>query len=127
MKKAITRRRLMELTAAFAASSVVAHNVQAQAYPNRIMRQVRKLGRLMKVKVTVPMSRATFTSALQASCIAGFSRSLARLRSAADCFGLRVVEIGYVRRCEFSPQVAQFGYAGFGKFGLISKCQSRAA
>jgi tripartite-type tricarboxylate transporter receptor subunit TctC len=40
MKKAITRRRLMELTAAFAASSVIAHNVQAQAYPNRIIRLI---------------------------------------------------------------------------------------
>ena len=36
MKKAITRRRLMELTAAFAASSAVAHNVHAQAYPNHM-------------------------------------------------------------------------------------------
>ncbi len=40
MKKAITRRRVMELTAAFAASSVIAHNVQAQAYPNRIIRLI---------------------------------------------------------------------------------------
>ena len=40
MKKAITRRRLMGLTAAFAASSVIAHNVQAQAYPNRIIRLI---------------------------------------------------------------------------------------
>jgi len=40
MKKAITRRRLVELTAAFAASSAVAHNVQAQAYPNRIIRLI---------------------------------------------------------------------------------------
>ncbi len=40
MKKAITRRRLMELTAAFAASSAVAHNVHAQAYPNRTIRLI---------------------------------------------------------------------------------------
>ena len=40
MKKAITRRRLVELTAAFAASSAVAHNVQAQAYPNRTIRLI---------------------------------------------------------------------------------------
>ena len=40
MKKAITRRRLMELAAAFAASSAVAHNVQAQAYPNRTIRLI---------------------------------------------------------------------------------------
>ena len=40
MKKAITRRRLMELTAAFAASSAVAHSVQAQAYPNRTIRLI---------------------------------------------------------------------------------------
>jgi tripartite-type tricarboxylate transporter receptor subunit TctC len=40
MKKAITRRRVMELTAAFAASSAVAHNVQAQAYPNRTIRLI---------------------------------------------------------------------------------------
>jgi tripartite-type tricarboxylate transporter receptor subunit TctC len=40
MKTAITRRRLMELTAAFAASSAVAHNVQAQAYPNRTIRLI---------------------------------------------------------------------------------------
>ena len=40
MKKAINRRRLMELTAAFAASSAVAHNVQAQAYPNRTIRLI---------------------------------------------------------------------------------------
>ncbi len=40
MKKAITRRRLMELTAAFAASTAVAHNVQAQAYPNRTIRLI---------------------------------------------------------------------------------------
>ena len=40
MKKAISRRRVMELTAAFAASSVIAHNVQAQAYPNRIIRLI---------------------------------------------------------------------------------------
>src|SRR5215468_8207283 len=40
MKKTITRRRLMELTAAFAASSAVAHSVQAQAYPNRTIRLI---------------------------------------------------------------------------------------
>src|ERR1700741_1553202 len=40
MKKAMTRRRLMELTAAFAASTAVAHNVQAQAYPNRTIRLI---------------------------------------------------------------------------------------
>jgi tripartite-type tricarboxylate transporter receptor subunit TctC len=40
MKKAITRRRLIKLTAALAASSAVAHNVQAQAYPNRIIRLI---------------------------------------------------------------------------------------
>src|SRR5262249_4713225 len=40
MKKAITRRQLMELTAAFAASSAVADNVQAQAYPNRTIRLI---------------------------------------------------------------------------------------
>jgi tripartite-type tricarboxylate transporter receptor subunit TctC len=40
MKKAITRRRLIKLTAAFAASSAVAHNVQAQAYPNRTIRLI---------------------------------------------------------------------------------------
>src|SRR5258707_12502247 len=40
MKKAMTRRRLMELTAAFAASTAVAHSVQAQAYPNRIIRLI---------------------------------------------------------------------------------------
>src|SRR6202040_4245310 len=40
MKKAITRRQLMELTAAFAASTAVAHNVQAQAYPNRTIRLI---------------------------------------------------------------------------------------
>ena len=40
MKKAFTRRRLMELTAAFAASSAVAHNVQAQSYPNRTLRLI---------------------------------------------------------------------------------------
>jgi len=40
MKKAITRRRLMEVTAAFAASTAVAHNVQAQAYPNRTIRLI---------------------------------------------------------------------------------------
>src|ERR1700741_1820637 len=40
MKKAMTRRRLMELTGAFAASSAVAHNVQAQAYPNRTIRLI---------------------------------------------------------------------------------------
>src|SRR5262245_55473824 len=40
MKRAITRRRLMELTAAFAASSAVAHNVQAQDYPNRTIRLI---------------------------------------------------------------------------------------
>jgi hypothetical protein len=41
MKKAITRRRLMQLTAASAfASSTVAHNVQAQAYPNRTIRLI---------------------------------------------------------------------------------------
>src|SRR5258706_2370716 len=39
MTKAMTRRRLIKLTAAFAASSAVPHNVQAQAYPNRIIRQ----------------------------------------------------------------------------------------
>jgi hypothetical protein len=33
MKKAMTRRRLLELTAASAASSAVARKVQAQAYP----------------------------------------------------------------------------------------------
>jgi hypothetical protein len=40
MKTAIARRRLMELTAVFAASSAVAHNVQAQAYPNRTIRLI---------------------------------------------------------------------------------------
>src|ERR1700724_4774380 len=40
MKKAITRRQLTELTAAFAASSVIAHNVQAQAYPSRTIRLI---------------------------------------------------------------------------------------
>jgi len=40
MKKAMTRRRLMELAAAFAASTAVAHNVQAQAYPNRTIRLI---------------------------------------------------------------------------------------
>ncbi len=40
MKKAITRRRVMELTAVFAASSAVTHNVQAQAYPNRTIRLI---------------------------------------------------------------------------------------
>src|SRR2546429_495015 len=40
MKKTMTRRRLMELTAALAASSAVAHNVQAQAYPNRTIRLI---------------------------------------------------------------------------------------
>ncbi len=40
MKKAITRRRLFELTAAFAASSALAHDVSAQAYPNRIIRLI---------------------------------------------------------------------------------------
>jgi tripartite-type tricarboxylate transporter receptor subunit TctC len=40
MKKAITRRRLTELTAAFAASSAIAHNVQAQAYPSRTIRLI---------------------------------------------------------------------------------------
>src|SRR2546430_13115265 len=39
MKKTITRRRVM-LTAVFAASSAVAHNVQAQAYPNRTIRLI---------------------------------------------------------------------------------------
>jgi len=40
MKKAMTRRRLMELTAAFALSSALAHNVPAQAYPNRTIRLI---------------------------------------------------------------------------------------
>src|SRR5438445_10372839 len=40
MKKVMTRRRLMELTAAFAASTAVAHNVQAEAYPNRTIRLI---------------------------------------------------------------------------------------
>jgi tripartite-type tricarboxylate transporter receptor subunit TctC len=40
MKKAITRRRLMELSTALAASSAVAHNIQAQAYPNRTIRLI---------------------------------------------------------------------------------------
>ncbi len=40
MTKAMTRRRLIKLTAAFAASSAVPHNVQAQAYPNRIIRLI---------------------------------------------------------------------------------------
>src|SRR5215470_10461911 len=40
MKKVMTRRRLMELAAAFAASSAVAHDVQAQAYPNRTIRLI---------------------------------------------------------------------------------------
>jgi len=40
MKKVMTRRRLMELAAAFAASTAVAHNVQAQAYPNRTIRLI---------------------------------------------------------------------------------------
>src|SRR5262245_48156421 len=40
MKKAITRRRATELTAAFTASCVTAHKVQAQAYPNRIIRLI---------------------------------------------------------------------------------------
>jgi hypothetical protein len=40
MKKTITRRRLLELTAAFAASNAVAHSVQAQAYPNRTIRLI---------------------------------------------------------------------------------------
>src|SRR5256886_14488302 len=40
MKKAITRRRVMELTAVFAASSAVTHNVQAQVYPNRPSRLI---------------------------------------------------------------------------------------
>src|SRR5438093_11852611 len=40
MKKAITRRRVMELTAVFAASSALAHDVSAQAYPNRIIRLI---------------------------------------------------------------------------------------
>src|SRR5262249_23964606 len=40
MKQAVTRRRLMELTAAFAVLSTVAHNVRAQAYPNRNIRLI---------------------------------------------------------------------------------------
>ena len=40
MKKAITRRRLVELTAAFAASSALPRKVQAQAYPNRTIRLI---------------------------------------------------------------------------------------
>jgi len=40
MKKAMTRRRLIELAAAFAATSAVAHGVQAQAYPNRPIRLI---------------------------------------------------------------------------------------
>src|SRR5258708_19164528 len=40
MTKAMTRRRLIKLTAAFAASTAVPHNVQAQAYPNRIIRLI---------------------------------------------------------------------------------------
>src|SRR5260370_13049097 len=40
MTKAMTRRRLIKLTAAFAASSAVPHNVQVQAYPNRIIRLI---------------------------------------------------------------------------------------
>src|SRR5438876_9147397 len=40
MTKAMTRRRLFELTAAFAASSALAHDVSAQAYPNRTIRLI---------------------------------------------------------------------------------------
>jgi len=40
MKQVITRRRLMELAAAVTASSVIAHDVQAQAYPNRTIRLI---------------------------------------------------------------------------------------
>jgi len=40
MKTAMTRRRLIELAAAFAASSAGAHEVQAQAYPNRPIRLI---------------------------------------------------------------------------------------
>src|SRR5262245_40535830 len=40
MKKAMTRRRLIKLTAAFAASSALAHDVRAQAYPHRIIRLI---------------------------------------------------------------------------------------
>src|SRR5258708_432241 len=40
MKKAITRRRLMELAAVLAASSTVADNVKADGYPNHIIRLI---------------------------------------------------------------------------------------
>ena len=40
MTKAMTRRRLFELTAALAASSALAHEVSAQAYPNRTIRLI---------------------------------------------------------------------------------------
>src|SRR5436309_12037054 len=40
MKEVMARRRLVELTAAFAASTAVAHNVQAQAYPSRTIRLI---------------------------------------------------------------------------------------
>jgi tripartite-type tricarboxylate transporter receptor subunit TctC len=40
MTKAMTRRRLIKLSAAFAASSALPRNVQAQAYPNRTIRLI---------------------------------------------------------------------------------------
>src|SRR5262245_9555959 len=40
MTKAITRRRLIKLSAAVAASSALPRSVQAQAYPNRTIRLI---------------------------------------------------------------------------------------